>query len=678
MSRRRRSGKKAALNLLLRYGIAVLAVVLVFVPARVSWVWIEPNVLFLFLVAVTVSAWYGGTGPGVLATVLALVLSYLFLPLFPPRASLTTKDLTRLGIFTLSSLLLSLLNGIRRQAEEDSAESAERFRLFTENVKDYAIFMLDLDGHVTSWNSGAEHLHEYRAEEIIRQPHSRFYTREDIERGKPEQDLESAAADGRFEDQGWQVRKDGTRFWANVAMTALEDEHGHPRGFAYVTRDLTQRKRIEEERTQMLVRTQATRTEAEKAAETIQRFQSVTEATLARLPLEDLLKELLDRLGTVLVVATRAILLLEPDSQSLWVRIARGIGEEEIERGIGIPLSPRFTQRIVAERRPVSLEDVQPTEVPSATLREKEIKSLLGAPLLIEDRVIGLIQVGTLHPRRFTEEEVHFLQIVADRAALAIERARLDKAVHGARAELEHRVAERTAKLQEANAELEGFAYTVSHDLRAPLRAMQGFSQALLEDYATRMDTIAQDYAKRIIAAARRMDTMIQDLLSYSRLSRTQLQLHAVNLTAVMAEVLTALEAVLKERQAQVTVEEPLLQVVGHHSTLVHILMNLLTNAIKFMAPGTIPQIRVWTETRDWWVRLWVEDNGIGIDPQHQERIFRVFERLHGMDMYPGTGMGLAIVRKGVEGMGGQVGVESGVGQGSRFWVELQQSRDKQ
>lgn len=678
MPRPRRNGKKAALDLLLRYGIAVLAVVLVLVPARMYWVWMEPNAFFLFLVAVTVSAWYGGSGPGVLATALSLLLAYFFLPLFSPRAGIASKELTRLGIFTLSALLLSLLSGIRRQAEEDSAETTERFRLFTEHVKDYALFMLDPDGQVTSWNSGAEHLHGYHTEEVIRQPHSRFYTREDIERGKPEQDLKNAAAEGRFEDQGWQVRKDGTRFWAHVAITALEDENGQPRGFAHVTRDLTQRKRIEEERTQMLVRIQTTRTEAEKAAETIQRLQSATEPMLARLSLEDLLKELLDRLGTALVVATRAILLLEADGQSLWVRLARGVGEEEIERGIGIPLNPRFAGRIIAERRPISIEEVQQADVLSSIQHEKEIKSLLGVPLLIEDRVIGLLQVGTLHPRRFTEEEIQLLQIAADRAALAIDRARLDKAMHGARAELEHRVAERTAQLQEANAELEGFAYTVSHDLRAPLRAMQGFSQALLEDYANRMDNIAQDYAKRIVAAARRMDTMIQDLLSYSRLSRTQLQLHPINLTEVMAEVLTALEAVLQERQAQVTVEEPLLEVVGHRSTLVHILMNLLTNAIKFVAPGTIPQVRIWAETRDWWVRLWVEDNGIGIDPQHQERIFRVFERLHGMDTYPGTGMGLAIARKGVEGMGGQVGVESGVGQGSRFWVELQQSKGKQ
>jgi signal transduction histidine kinase len=171
------------------------------------------------------------------------------------------------------------------------------------------------------------------------------------------------------------------------------------------------------------------------------------------------------------------------------------------------------------------------------------------------------------------------------------------------------------------------------------------------------------------------MDIMIQDLLTYSRFSRAELELRQVSLSAVVTEALTELEAELKDRQAQVTVEDPLLEASGHHSTLVHIVMNLLTNALKFVAPGVLPRVRVWSETRDWWVRLWVEDNGIGIEPEHQQRIFRVFERLHGADTYTGTGIGLAIVRKGAERMGGQVGVESTFGQGSRFWVELQQQR---
>lgn len=236
---------------------------------------------------------------------------------------------------------------------------------------------------------------------------------------------------------------------------------------------------------------------------------------------------------------------------------------------------------------------------------------------------------------------------------------------------LEQRVHERTGQLEAANQEMQAFSYSVSHDLRAPLRAMQGFAQALLEDYGNQIDDLGQEYAHRIVAAAGRMETLIQDLLSYSRLSRAELGLQQVNLTAVMMEVLTQLESELKERQAQVRVENPMPQVIGHYSTLVQIVANLLSNAIKFVSAGIKPQVRVWAENRGNDVRLWVQDNGIGIASEHQHRIFSVFERLHGTEAYPGTGIGLAIVRKGVERLGGRVGVESQPTQGSCFWVEL-------
>lgn len=238
-------------------------------------------------------------------------------------------------------------------------------------------------------------------------------------------------------------------------------------------------------------------------------------------------------------------------------------------------------------------------------------------------------------------------------------------------ADLEHRVAERTAQLEAANQELEAFSYSVSHDLRAPLRAMQGFAQALQEDFADDLDPLAQEYAERIVAAASRMDQLIQDLLAYSRLGRSDLPLRAVSLADAVADACAALEADLAERSAEVEVATELPLVWAHGRTLVQVLANLLSNAVKFTPAGTRPCVRVWAERRDGRVRLWVEDNGIGVASEHQERIFRVFERLHGIEAYPGTGIGLAIVSKGVERMGGRVGVESHMGQGSRFWIEL-------
>jgi signal transduction histidine kinase len=237
---------------------------------------------------------------------------------------------------------------------------------------------------------------------------------------------------------------------------------------------------------------------------------------------------------------------------------------------------------------------------------------------------------------------------------------------------LEEQVRHRTAELEERNEELEGFGYSISHDLRAPLRAMQGFSQALLEDSGDRLDAMGKEYAERIVAGARRMDQLIQDLLAYSRVSRSELRLVPVPLGTVARAVLAELEQPIRSRKAVVRVDDPLPEVLGHPATLTQVLTNLLGNALKFVPAGRTPALRLWAENGAGPVRVWIEDNGIGIAGEHRDRIFRVFERLHSGEEYPGTGIGLAIVRKAVERMGGRVGVESAPGQGSRFWVELQ------
>ncbi|MBD2679352.1 MULTISPECIES: PAS domain S-box protein [Nostoc] len=240
---------------------------------------------------------------------------------------------------------------------------------------------------------------------------------------------------------------------------------------------------------------------------------------------------------------------------------------------------------------------------------------------------------------------------------------------------LEQRVEERTAQLREANKDLEAFSYTVAHDLRAPLRGIQGFAEALVEDYGDRLDETAQQYIHYIVGGIERMNELISDLLAYSRLSREQIRLTPVRLTQVVAEAQAQLEADLRHRQAQIAIASDLPIVLGHRSVLVQMVVNLLSNAVKFVAPEIQPHIKIWVQTQENWVRVWVEDNGIGINPAHQQQIFGIFERLHGVEAYPGTGIGLAIVRKGAERLGGQAGVESACGDGSRFWIELQASK---
>ena len=167
------------------------------------------------------------------------------------------------------------------------------------------------------------------------------------------------------------------------------------------------------------------------------------------------------------------------------------------------------------------------------------------------------------------------------------------------------------------------------------------------------------------------MDTLIQDLLAYSRLSRTDLEMRPIELSDVIADVRHHLESDLRDKKVELAVLDALPAVLGHRATLGQAVANLVSNAFKFVAPGVTPRVRIRAERKGNVVRLWIEDNGIGIAPEHQERIFRVFERLHGVETYPGTGIGLAIVKKGAERLGGRVGLESAEGVGSKFWIEL-------
>ncbi len=229
----------------------------------------------------------------------------------------------------------------------------------------------------------------------------------------------------------------------------------------------------------------------------------------------------------------------------------------------------------------------------------------------------------------------------------------------------------RVTDLTEINGELEAFNYSISHDLRAPLRSMQGFARALLEDEATQLSAEGKEFAQRMVSSASYMDTLLQDLLEYSRLSRAELNLVPVSIEAVLNDVLAHSEKEISDRSARVEIQSPLGTVRAHQTTLNQVLTNLVNNAIKFVGPARKPIVRVWAREEPDSVRVFVDDNGIGIDPAYHQKVFGLFERLHNGSTYPGTGVGLAIVRKGITRMGGSVGIESLPHAGSRFWIEL-------
>ena len=235
---------------------------------------------------------------------------------------------------------------------------------------------------------------------------------------------------------------------------------------------------------------------------------------------------------------------------------------------------------------------------------------------------------------------------------------------------LEEQVSARTSDLRSTTSQLETFVYSVAHDLRGPLRAMEGFAQMLAIDYAPHLDAEGQAHAAHIIKSAQFMDNLLRDLLAFAQISQQKIELAPVNLETVVQGACHGCQKEIRDGKAQVEYIAPWPAVRAHAATLGQVLTNLLANAIKFVAPGVQPRVSIRAEELSQSVLVWVEDNGIGIAPESQERIFNVFQRLHTTE-YAGTGIGLAIVKKGMERMGGRAGVESAPGKGSRFWVEL-------
>jgi PAS domain S-box-containing protein len=298
-------------------------------------------------------------------------------------------------------------------------------------------------------------------------------------------------------------------------------------------------------------------------------------------------------------------------------------------------------------------------------------RSSTATPLLLQSQLIGVLTVGRSEAGAPAPDALELLRDVADLLAVGLTQMRLHEKIRQDAEQLERRVVERTAEVTAINEELESYVRTVSHDLRAPLRAIQGLGTAVIEDCCDRLDLQGLDYLGRMVSAAERMDRLLLDLLAYSRMGKVELGVQRLDASEVVDEARNLVHSVLQTHSAHVEVDHPLLPLCAHGPTLVQALTNLLTNAAKFTARGVRPRIRIGTEQRGRYVRLWVEDNGIGIPAEHHERIFRAFERLHGHAEYPGTGIGLAIVRRAAERMGGHAGVDSRPGEGSRFWIEL-------
>ena len=340
--------------------------------------------------------------------------------------------------------------------------------------------------------------------------------------------------------------------------------------------------------------------------------------------------------------------LTEPDASQVRARVTHG------ERLSG----ERFLLNFVdSEHAPFTLRclvDVQPDSfllVGEPTFREDEI---------LQHELLRLNNdLATAH--RESQRRARDLEVEVRRRETA------EKRLADLNAELEARVRERTR-------ELEDFSYTVAHNLRAPLRATSGLCQLLEDDYSGKiLDETGTDYARRAGEQARRLDALIQDLLEYSSLNRAVLKRRPVDPSEPIAVALRRLDPQIRISGARVEVESPLPTVLAHKATLERVFFKLVSNTLRFTFPGHGARVRIRSESKPPIVRLWVEDEGVGIEDEHKERIFGVFEQLGGG---PGTGMGLAFVKRAVELMGGRVGVESEPGKGSRFFMDLERGGD--
>lgn len=428
---------------------------------------------------------------------------------------------------------------------------------------------------------------------------------------------------------------------------------------------------------------------------------------------ETMVKELFPKLADCVRVDACFHHMVEPASGAVRLHGATGVSDEQ-RRGLESPRPQDSLGGLVAaQRSSVLVSDLQTTtEARLARERSMGFLALVGYPLLVGTRLIGTLTFGTRTHSSFSSEDLELLASVVQYVAIALDRALTETALQRAERELRHhaedleaKVLERTARLQDTVVQLESFSYTVAHDLRAPIRALKGYAQVLLEQAEAEPELFppnGRHYLARIERAAGRLEAITRDLLQFSTISRQDVTLSVVDLEELVRD-LQLLRPTLND--TVLSVQQPLHRVIGHRTLLQHCLSNLLDNAVKFIAPGNAPRIVVRSEViqarllpprhlaynlrlggapdtstitaaapeqpGEKLVRIWVEDNGIGIPPESQEKIFGIFERLHSPEQYEGTGIGLAIVARAMDRLGGSCGVESFPGNGSRFWLLL-------
>ncbi len=399
---------------------------------------------------------------------------------------------------------------------------------------------------------------------------------------------------------------------------------------------------------------------------------------------ETMVKEIFPRISAHIGVDVYFNYLFDSESDQLRLHSAGGISAG-LQQQLGVLGNKESICEVsAAQRQTIVLSRLDQSEDTRAqSLKQMGLRAYVCHPLHVDGKIIGTLSFGSRGRNNFEAEEIEFTRIVAQYVAIAIERSRNMEALRKAQDELsrhaeslEKKVQERTAKLRESIGELESFSYSLAHDVRAPLRHIQGFAQALIEDCGEELSVQARNYVDLIARAIRKLDALTDDILTYSQVSREALNLVPIDLESAFRNIFLRNPSL--GAPGVVTIKGPLHRVLAERVLLDQCLSHLLDNAIKFVPAGVTPNIILRTELRKEetsggassnWIRIWVEDNGIGISPEFHTRIFGIFERLATNSQ--GTGIGLAIVSKAIQRMGGRLGVESETGRGSKFWLQV-------
>jgi PAS domain S-box-containing protein len=535
-----------------------------------------------------------------------------------------------------------------RRAEEALHETRTSFRLMVQRVKDYALFMLDPEGRVSSWNEGAERIKGYKAEEIIGQHFRRLYLPEDAKAGRPELNLQKARLCGATTDEWWRCRKDGTIFWASVTITAMYDSEGTLQGYVKVLKELTERKEAEE-RQKLLANAGAVLSASLDSDESLRKFAQLLVPTFASWCVIHTLEAGRDEKALVLLHES-------PEKQPLLEELERRHpGFLELAGG---PLKAMRTGQpvLVSQVEEAFLGTFAKDEQHAAMLRELGIEKYVSVPLAGHGKLVGaLTLVSSGAVRQYDEGFLSFAEDVGRRVAMAIDNTQL------------YRETERAVRLRDH------IVAVVSHDLRNPLSAINGTAGLLkrLSDLGEKTPLVHRQ-ADIITRSVERMGRLLSDLMDAARIEAEGLSLSCEDtpVDTLLEDVSDAFEPIAHERSIQLAVERTKggCRSFVDRGRIAQVFSNLVGNALKFTPPGG--KVSVYIEECAEEVRFCVRDTGPGIREEDLPRIFDAYwqaEHTKGT----GAGLGLAIARGIIEGHGGRIWVESAPGAGAAFYFTL-------